>query len=147
MARPNSIPDSLLPAIIKMFDNGANAQKVSEWLKQEHDITASVWTVNHRVQELKKLEQEAKKTAIAEAASKSALDCVSMLDTQILEFHKQAIDLVKSEDLDTKALGKSFAETLLKYINTKMNLTGMDKQEMSKSEEDLIEDLLNRFGK
>ena len=147
MARPPVIPENLLPIIMERVNSGSNAEKIVDWLRCEHDLDTNVRMVNLRIQELRKLEQEAKKAAIAEAAAKSALDCVSMLDNRILQLNDIASILLEDDDITTKLAGKQMAETLLKYIDKKMNLSGMDKP-MDNIETDLIvEGLLSKLGK
>jgi len=146
MARTNTIPDTLVPAIMKMLHDGANAQKVVDWLKAEHDINATVRMVNFRTQELRKLEQESKKLAIAEAAAQSALDCIGIIDSGIMLLNQEAIKLLKATDTESKLAGRQIAETALKYIDKKMNLTGMDKDEITESDEELLNSLLKKLG-
>jgi hypothetical protein len=146
MARPPIIPENLLPIIMEKVNNGANAETISAWLRLEHDLDASVRVVNDRIQALRRVEHEAKKAAIADAAAKSALDCVSMLDNRILQLNDIASVLLNDNDIDTKLAGKQMAETLLKYIDKKMNLTGMDKVDNIETD-DIVEGLLSKLGK
>jgi predicted transcriptional regulator len=146
MARTNTIPETLVPTIMKMLHDGSNATKISEWLKLEHDIDATPRTVAKRTQELRRLEQESKKLAIQEAAARSALDCVGIIDQGIMLLNQEAIKLLKSNDTESKLAGRQIAETALKYIDKKMNLTGMYKDEITDSDEELLNSLLKKLG-
>lgn len=146
MARTNTIPETLLPTIMKMMHDGSNATKISEWLKVEHDIIATPRSVARRTQEIRKLEQESKKLAIAEAAAQSALDCIGIIDQGIMLLNQEALKLLKATDTESKLAGRQIAETALKYIDKKMNLSGMDKEEITDSDEELLNSLLKKLG-
>lgn len=145
MARNNCIPDNLLPEIMKMMSEGYNATGVQEWLKAKHDIICTAWTVSRRVGELKKVEQEARKNAIAEAAARDALNCVNIIDDRIVQMNTIATDLLKAKDNSDKMVGKQIADTLLKYIDKKMSLTGMDKTTTQETDE-IVSGLLAKLG-
>lgn len=127
------------------YNEGKDTATIQSYLKAEHNFTCSVWTINRRIRDIKQLEQEARKDAIQEAAAKDALDCVSMLDSRIMQLNTLASDLLDNTDMSTKLAGKQMAETLLKYIDKKLNLTGMDKTDQVSNEE-IVDEIMTKLG-
>lgn len=147
MARLHNIPDNLVPPLLQKSNEGLNANQLSEWLRETHGVIAERSTISNRLRAWKKLEHQAKKEAIQEAAANSAIDCVKFIDTNIAILNKEAMCLLASDKNSDKALGDKLANTLLKYIDKKMNLSGMDnKDEMSIADQELLEGLLRKIG-
>jgi hypothetical protein len=147
MARLHSVPDILVPEMMIQLRQGSNMQEVSDWLRDNHNIIASVRVCTYRLRELRKLDNEYKISAIQAAAQKSALDCVGIIDDQISVLNVEALKLLQKKDTQSKLAGKQIADTLIKFIDKKMNLSGMDKDDgMSIETEDLLNGLLKKLG-
>lgn len=132
--------------VMTLVNDGYTAQKISDWLMSEHQIHSTARNVSKTTQKYRKLEQESKKLAIQEAAAASALNCVKIIDDNILLLNQEAIKLLNDKSTASKLAGKQLAEVALKFIDKKMNLSGMDKEEITESDHNLLNSLLRKIG-
>lgn len=142
----SAIPDKLIVEMLQRSNDGYTHQEITDWLVNVKGVKTSITAVHRRIKEFKDVEQDAKKQAIAEAAAKSAVECVSIIDKHILLLDRETCKLFKSGIKKDKVLGNQLSNTLLKYIDKKMNLTGMDKEKPNDSDEELVNSLLKKIG-
>lgn len=146
MSRPNLIPDSLINAILKKSRNGDNAQTIANWLEAEHGIKCEDRIVQRRLKEFRRIEQEARKDVIREAATNDAINCVEIINNHITLMSRITDEMLNSDDNDKRVIGRQIADTLLKYIDKKMNLSGMDQSDTYETNE-IMEGLLAKIGR
>jgi hypothetical protein len=148
MAKRRLIPEKLLPELVKMnVIDGILAPDLVIWLKNTHDITVNDDTVSATIRNYRKISNEVKRVAIAEAAARSAIDCVGIMEANITLLNAEAIKLLTDSKLSNKLAGKQLADTLLKYIDKKMALTHIGEHNvLTNKEEQLVEGLLAKLG-
>ena len=126
MSKPSKIPYDLIPVMTAMVHEGKSSDQIQAWLVEEHGVNVASRTVAYHTSKVRRIELAARKQAIQDAAAKTALDCVEMIDKNIVILNREAQKLLVSPKLTDKNAGRQLAETALKYMDKKLNLTGMD---------------------
>lgn len=148
MGRPSNIPEKFVIPMLEQWEGGMNAAQIVDWLKVNHNVETTVSSVNKRIKNIRDIQLQAKKDAIAEKASEQALDYISIMEQDILKLDKHTSRLLKSEKAIDLTLAKTLIDTKAKLIDKQMQLTGMDKPERELEDQDVIVDgLLSKLGK
>ena len=123
MARLGKIPDNLHDEIQKLAGEGYSADKVKVWLKKEHNIDASHSTVSRLLRDMKEERQEIAQRAYADAVANSANQDILILGEMIVKLNQKVTKAFNAEQL---VIGTKMAETLLKYLSRRMDLSGLN---------------------
>lgn len=142
MSRTPTIPVNFHDVILKKAAEGLSCSKIRDYLEKEHKLEASLSSVTRILRVLKQERQAVAQQVYAEEVAKSANQDVKILGDMIVRCHMESI---KAFDEGDPALGSRVADTLIKFVDRRMTLSGMDKPE--ENEEVLWEALIERLGK
>jgi len=141
MARLIKIPPKLNPEILKKVGEGLSAQKIAEWLKKEHDIKTSSSSVSRLLLEWKEERKQIAQRAYADAVANHAFQDLDIISDLILKLKDRVDVCFKDNEL---LVGNKLADTLLKYLSKRMDLSGMNVKE-APDDERLKEELLKKI--
>jgi DNA polymerase II small subunit/DNA polymerase delta subunit B len=153
MARQSAIPENLVLPLLKEWEGGKTADQLVIWLEQTHSIRfispqAGIAAVNRRIKAVKDVEMQAKRDAVAKAASEQVIDFVSMINKKIAKLDRITDNLLDKDNKKDHILAKALLETQLKYIDKQTNLMGMDNQTNESADQDaLVDGLIDKLGK
>lgn len=143
MARKTAIPENLYEEILAMSANGQSCQKICEWAKVTHGISCSISSVS-RLLKIKKAErQQVAQAAYAEAVAKSANQDLKIIDDIANKFYTR---IMKAMDEDDIATARQLADSLHKYLATRIELSGINRPDSNASQDDVLQGLLDKLG-
>ncbi len=143
MARKTGIPETLYEEVILKSAQGESGQKIANWLKATHNIQISTSSITRLLKSKKQERQQIAQAAYAEAVAKSANQDLKILDDVTNRLYVKVMKALDNDD-DTKA--KHLADTLHKYLATRMELSGINQPDSIQPEEDVLQGLLDRIG-
>ena len=141
MARLSKIPSKLHPEILKKVGEGLSAQKISDWLNKEHKIKVSNHSVSRLLLDWKEERKQIAQRAYADAVANHAFQDLEIISDLILKLKDRVDNCFTDNDL---LVGNKLADTLLKYLSKRMDLSGMNTKD-APDDEKLKDELLKKI--
>jgi hypothetical protein len=143
MSRPFLIPEMYHNDVLRLSAEGKEAKAIELWLAQEpRFIHVTVACVLNLLSSKRKERQEIAKMIYADEVAKSANMDIKILSNMIDRCYLEAN---KAFDEDKPMIGARLADTLIKYVDRRMMLSGIDKPE--ENDEIILESLMAKLGK
>jgi len=143
MGMLRKVPDRLLPDICALSAEGKTAPFIVNWLKTEHKITVARNNIYKIVSEHKVERAEAAKAAYANSAAQYANQDLNIISDIITKFKAKIDACLIAEDY---AQANKLSQTLLNYIKTRLELSGLNKEDSeTAADEKLTEILMKRI--
>lgn len=143
MARPNTIPDELVPLCLELSAKGNNNQQIADHLLSYYNLEVNDNMVQRRIQSLKKIDQEARQTAIREEAAKQAINHLEIINSNITVLQQKSSQLLEEGEVMKAAKLK---DILLKYIQLSLGTgTGQPETPAQLTDEEADEAILAKI--
>lgn len=143
MSRLAKIPPNLMDALMTKQGEGLSVAKIQSWLLSDHNIKISDQQIRATMKKVAEERKEQAKAAYAKAVAESANQDIFILADKIDKFNKRVDVALKKED-DLTAI--KIADTMLKFIDRRMKLSGVDQEDTFDSD-NILENLLEKLGK
>lgn len=143
MARPSKIPLKLHGEIQRLSVEGLNSLKIKEWLKKEHNIVAGRTAIQTLTRQATEEHKNAAKKAYAEAVAETAVQDVDILGDKIKKLNDRVDKALKDDDLNAL---KVTGDLLFKFLDRKLKLAGVDKDDTSLDDQ-MLDELMDKLGK
>lgn len=117
-----------------------SCREVAEWLKEERGCTVAISTVGKIVEKVRKERESATKSAYAKAANITANEDINRIGAMIEKLHNVFEERLAAGEFN---LARLYADTLLKYINQRIQFLGISSKSDMKVEN--VRDQLIKF--
>jgi hypothetical protein len=138
-----SIPSNVYDYIMEQSASGKIAVEIKKLLKTNYDVDTSVQSINKLINKLAAERKDIAKAIYAEAVSKSANKDILIIDDMINKFY---IETNKALNEKHPIIATRTADTLLKFQDRRLRLSGIDKED-AKDDDSLLDSLLDKLGK
>lgn len=138
------IPPKLHELVMLKIADGLTCQQISDCLLSEHKITVSSRNVSYLVQKLTNERRDIAKAAYANAVAVSSNQDVFILNDKITKFNNEVDIALENREL---SLATKMAETLIKFVDRRMALSGIDQNNSVEDCSDILNKLFEKLGK
>lgn len=142
MARLSKIPPELNDEVIKKSGEGYSASKIQTWLDEEHSITITDRGIQQFLKKIANERKDIAKQAYSKAVADSANQDVAIIGEMIDLFRNEVLKTVNNDSLKAAKI----AETLIKFQDRRMKLSGIDKED-EVNDDSVLDSLLAKVGK
>ena len=143
MARLSKIPPTLLDDMMAKRANGESDAKIHAWLKAVHGIQCGVSSVNKALNKVSKERAEIARSVYKNAVANSADQDIRIIDEMIQNLNKEFVKAMKEGDRQGM---KHMSDALHKFLQTRMDLSGINQPESAQAEDQTLQLLLDRIG-
>lgn len=121
---------------------GENGEKIRAWLKTNHNVSASLSSVNRLVNRFAKERADIAKAVYKDAAANSANQDIKIIDEMVVNLNKEFMKAMAESDRQGM---KHMADALHKFLQTRMDLSGINKPDSDKPEDETLQSLMDRI--
>ncbi len=143
MANKSKIPLKLHSEIQRLNAEGMTSKPIKDWLKKEHNIDAGLTAIQTLLRQKTEEHKDAAKKAYAEAVAETAIQDVDILGDKIKQLNLRVDKALKDDDLNAL---KVTGDLLFKFLDRKLKLAGVDKDDSSLDDQ-MLDDLFEKLGK
>jgi len=144
LARLRKLNDALRDEVANKSAEGISSTAIAAWLLDVHDIKISRTQVSNYLREVKAERKEIAQRLYAASAAENANEDLHIIGEIINKFHGKVVKSLKADEL---LVANKLADTLLKYISKRIDLSGlnMDDDAKVKQVNDIRDEWLKRL--
>lgn len=143
MARLSKIPDRLIEDMMAKRANGESDGKIQAWLKATQEVDCSVSSVTRALNKVSKERAEVARAVYKNAVANSADQDIKIIDEMIKNLSVECGNAIKEGDRQGI---KHMSDALHKWIQTRMDLSGINKPDTVQVDDHTMQLLLDRIG-
>ncbi len=143
MARLSKIPTTLLDEMMGMRAQGLSDAKIHAWLTATHHIQCGVSSVKRSLNKVSRERAEIAKSVYRDAVANSADQDIRIIDEMIQNLNKEFRKAMAEGDRQGM---KHMSDALHKFLQTRMDLSGINQPESVQAQDQTMQLLLDRIG-
>ena len=146
------ISQSLMSDIMQKHNDGWSYDRINEWLAKDYDIHYTYETLTQKIRNIKTLVKRTSLDSIKYAAGQNAIDYISIMNKNIKQLDEISDKLLMvncdaAEYLPNLAAAKQLKETVLRYIDRQLTITGAaGKAATVEDNEAVLDEILDKLN-